>query len=321
MSSLRFTKQASPELKQGERMRGCAGLFLVCVVGVSAFAAQNDFRDIVVNGEKIAGSRLERLYKRSIDQLPAGKYPPEFYERLRETARQETVQQTVLRQYIEKQKIVATAQGTADELANLKIRLQAGGMTYESYLKMRGQSEAEFSEEITYQVALVQFCAGGLDMDKLKAGFEKDKKTDNLPLRRASHVLFMHAKVRETNSKRSADDAKKLAQRTLDKARRGDDFSKLAQESSDCPSKEQGGDLGWFAPSQMVKAFSEAVYALRKPGDIGAVVESEFGFHVIKLTGLHTEEEAWKTFQRASAEAEAQKIMQKLLADAQVTEQ
>jgi len=42
---------------------------------------------------------------------------------------------------------------------------------------------------------------------------------------------------------------------------------------------------------------------------------------VIKLTGLHTEEEAWKTFQRASAEAEAQKIMQKLLADAQVTEQ
>ena len=64
----------------------------------------------------------------------------------------------------------------------------------------------------------------------------------------------------------------------------GTNFEAVARESSDCPSgKQSGGDLGKFERTQMVKPFADAAFS-QKIGDIGPVVETEFGFHVIKVT-------------------------------------
>lgn len=64
----------------------------------------------------------------------------------------------------------------------------------------------------------------------------------------------------------------------------GTNFETVARECSDCPSgKQSGGDLGKFERGQMVKPFSDAAFT-QKVGDIGPVVETEFGFHVIKVT-------------------------------------
>lgn len=79
------------------------------------------------------------------------------------------------------------------------------------------------------------------------------------------------------------------AEEVLKRARNGEDFSKLAKEfSTDPGSAEKGGDLGWFGHGQMVPEFEQAAFAL-KPGEISDIVETKFGYHIIKLDDRKTE--------------------------------
>lgn len=102
----------------------------------------------------------------------------------------------------------------------------------------------------------------------------------------ASHILISYkgADRADANISRSKEDAKAEAERIRDLIlNKGEDFAKLASEYSDGPSKSKGGDLGKFKFEVMAKAFSEAAFAL-DVGSVSEVVETGFGFHVIKRT-------------------------------------
>jgi peptidyl-prolyl cis-trans isomerase C len=75
-----------------------------------------------------------------------------------------------------------------------------------------------------------------------------------------------------------------LAQDLVRKAKQGSDFASLAREFSTCPSRSSGGDLGWFGPGKMVAAFESACKSLGV-GSVSDVVSTQFGYHVIKVTG------------------------------------
>lgn len=75
-----------------------------------------------------------------------------------------------------------------------------------------------------------------------------------------------------------------LADQLLKKVKGGARFETLARDFSTCPSKGKGGDLGWFGPGKMVKPFEDAVRRMGV-GSISPVVSSQFGYHIIKLTG------------------------------------
>ncbi len=80
--------------------------------------------------------------------------------------------------------------------------------------------------------------------------------------------------------------SQKKAKEVIRLLRHGKDFAALAAEHSiDDSNKGRGGDLNWFPRGVMVKPFEDAVFALKKPGDLSKPVKTQFGWHVIELLG------------------------------------
>ncbi|MBK5273814.1 MAG: peptidylprolyl isomerase [Desulfuromonadales bacterium] len=97
---------------------------------------------------------------------------------------------------------------------------------------------------------------------------------------KASHILIgVDAKATVEEKKTARKKAEKLRKELAG----GADFAALAKANSTDASSQQGGDLGYFAKGQMVPAFEKAAFAL-KTGEISDVVETQFGYHIIKLT-------------------------------------
>ena len=118
--------------------------------------------------------------------------------------------------------------------------------------------------------------------DEVAKLYEENKAMFSTPEQvRASHILFAF-KDKDGKDKDKAA-VKKEAETVLAKVKAGGDFAALAKQYSDDPSKDNGGDLDYFGRGKMVKPFEDAAWALQV-GQTSGLVESEFGYHIIKLT-------------------------------------
>lgn len=172
-----------------------------------------------------------------------------------------------------------------DQLNMLKQRL---GRIYVAEKKAI-EKGIDKKPEVRLQVLLqhARAVAQKYAMDNLKDKFEAtDAEVDA--------YLKGHPEL-DTDAKNRAK-----AEEVLKRARAGEDFGKLAQEFSTDGSKDKGGDLGWFGHGDMVPEFEQAAYAL-KPGEISDVVQSKFGFHIIKLEEKKTETKDGKTEEKVHA--------------------
>src|SRR5512135_2296744 len=103
--------------------------------------------------------------------------------------------------------------------------------------------------------------------------------------RRASHILIA---VPQNATEAQREAARKKAEEILVEVRKAPQrFAELAKKYSQDPgSAQKGGDLGLFSRGMMVKPFEDAAFGLAKVGDISGVVKSDFGYHIIELTGI-----------------------------------
>ncbi len=135
--------------------------------------------------------------------------------------------------------------------------------------------------------------------DAVKAAYKANEARYKSPeSRRASHILLKTGSDAETKA------AKEKAEGLLAQVKKAPaDFAKLAKQHSQDPgSAEKGGDLDWFSRGAMVKAFEDAVFSM-KDGEISELVRSDFGFHIIRVSGIRPERV--KPFDEVKAEIAA----------------
>ena len=151
--------------------------------------------------------------------------------------------------------------------ARLKAYFDANGTQFAVPERVRAEYLLLSAEELGRQDPVTE--------DELKAAYEARAKQYGVEeQRRASHILV---KSREQAEKLAAEARKTPAR-----------FAELAKQHSQDPgSAESGGDLGLFARGMMVKAFEDAVFRM-KEGEIAGPVESEFGFHIIRLVAVQS---------------------------------
>jgi peptidyl-prolyl cis-trans isomerase D len=159
-----------------------------------------------------------------------------------------------------------------------------------------------------------------------KAEIEKFYNEHMNRYRQGKKVNARHILIKVADS--ASDDDKKAARTKIEAARArvtgGEDFAKVAQEVSEDSSAKDGGSLGFFGEGAMVKPFEEAAFAM-KAGEVSDVVESKFGYHVIKVDEIQeaTKKElaevegdiATQLFSERQQKAEARKVAEAALAE------
>lgn len=177
---------------------------------------------------------------------------PEYIRAMAETpqGKKEMIDTLVMRELIMQQAAkdgVDKSKEVEEKLAELRKRI-----VVDTYLKKKVETESKISDE-----ELKKFYDQNLD--KFKSGEQI----------RASHILVK---------------SEQEAQAVLDQLKKGGTFEELAKTKSADTSAAKGGDLGWFGKGNMVPAFEKAAFGL-KEGQLSGIVKSDFGYHIIKLTG------------------------------------
>ena len=160
-------------------------------------------------------------------------------------------------------------------------------MVNEFYNKNSAQFEVPETVKIEYLVLSPEVVESRIEVSDadIKTFYDQNiGRYKTSEQRRASHILINASKDASAADKASA---KAKAEKILEQVRKNPaDFAKLAKENSqDTVSAERGGDLNFFGKGDMVKPFEDSVFAL-KEGEISGLVQSDFGFHIIRVTGI-----------------------------------
>ena len=258
----------------------------------------------VVNGAAIPRAEVDRITDAFAKQMGAGvsdEQRASIKTALGKQALDNLVNQKLLVQEAERKGIVADPKAVEEQMEKV-VKMFPDPQKMKEQLSAMGVGEGELRRDIAQNLLIKELldrqAPKGTEPteEEIKAFYEANASSFDLPERvRASHILLAT----------SADDPpEKKAERKAalaalrEKIAGGADFAEVAKENSDCPSKESGGDLGFFEKGKMVPEFEKAAFAQAK-GELGQIVETPFGYHLIKVTDRKEPEKA--SLENASA--------------------
>jgi peptidyl-prolyl cis-trans isomerase C len=243
---------------------------------------------VEVDGEKMTKGRLEEDVEKKLILLK-GQIPPENLENTRVEIRRalvdEFVIRTLLTREITRRKITVSDKEITEIMNAMKAQLPAG-MTLEELFKKNNINAATMHEEIIFNIRINKLVTAELVSkakitDKEVADFYQ-KNQDQFKQPESVHARHILVAKAPGDTPKTTAGKKTKAEDLQKRLVAGADFADLATKNSDCPSKQRGGDLGFFARGQMVKTFEDAAFSQQK-NTIGPVVETDFGFHIIQV--------------------------------------
>lgn len=228
-----------------------------------------------------------------------------YEQRLRSDLAQQPIQDALTRG-----SLTSTAQvGLFQRLTEQAREIQVATMDVNSFIALAKVEDAQIKAEYdknpdSYRApeqAKIEYvmlnqgafiASANVTADEVKTEYDKRLKEFSAPEeRRASHILLSVDKDEKGKPKAASKDAAKAEADAIVQqvGTSVEKFIEVAKAKSKDPgSAAQGGDLGFFGRGQMVKPFEEAVYSM-KPGEVRGPIESDFGFHIIRLTEVKAE--------------------------------
>ena len=243
----------------------------------------------VVDGKDITQGEMDSETMKMMN-MAGRKMPPERIAQMRERLAAQSLEnlilKTILMDKVDKENITITDTEKVEAIAKFTNSLPPG-VTLDNLIAKNNWTQEEFDKNLAMDLRInkllesqTKSVAEPTEAD-IKKYYDENKERFDVPESvTASHILIA---TEATDSDQTKADKKAKAEKLREKLVQGADFAAVAAESSDCPSKTRGGDLGSFTRGQMVKPFEDAAYG-QKVGEIGPVVETQFGYHVIKVT-------------------------------------
>jgi len=241
-----------------------------------------------VNGKAISYADFERqmaMFQRQVMKGQPGQLPEALMQRLKSQVIQKMVGDELLYQEAVKKGFTIDDKSVENEMTRIKGQFKDDNQ-YQMQLKASGHTEENLRDQIHRQASISQLIKADIvptidiKPEEIKKYYETNMDKFRRPERvRAQHILM---KTAEGDSEEKKAEAKKKLKELHKRILAGEDFGALAKEHSQGPSNVRGGDLGFFTKGRMVKSFEEVAFKLA-PNEVSGIVETQFGYHLIKV--------------------------------------
>lgn len=241
-----------------------------------------------VNGTEISNFRLERHFEEYLKaqrRNVTAMINPRVYKKLKREALDQLIERELLWQAAEREGVFADA----DEVRGALERMQEQAKGRDNWLRglaQAGFDEPAYAEYLRRELSGVRYLARKSDaapaVDDAEVAEFYTRNRHRFEQPEAAGARHLLAKVAPTAPPEERAAAQSRAAAWREQLRAGADFGELARRHSDDGSAAAGGDLGAVARGRTVKPFEDALFAL-EPGGLSDVVQTGFGYHVIRM--------------------------------------